>query len=200
MAMSVNEIDFDTLQTYVDGELPPAECEGLWRRLAVEPELSAALNQLRADVAMRQIVWSSMEPTDLQVVRVESDTLRAVRRQKIFNLINRASAIVSVAAACILFGFTVGWLGHERYLPPGSMQAAGNTNPNVQTVSNNVPSGAHPANKFVVNVHDSAGNVVASQTFDTLEEAQNFANDVNKAQAVHQDARDPFIVPVSGHF
>ncbi len=198
--MSVNELDFDTLQTYVDGELPPAECEGLWRRIAVEPELSAALEQLRADVALREIVWSSMEPTDLQVVRVESDTLRAVRRQKLYNLVNRATAVVSVAAACILFGFTVGWLGHERYVPSGSLQAAGSPNPNVQNVFNPVPNTPRPANKFIVNVHDSAGNVVASQTFDTLEEAQHFAEDVNKAQAVHQDARDPFIVPVSGHF
>lgn len=45
--MAVNENDFELLNAYLDGELPVAECEGLWRRLAVERELMSELDSLR---------------------------------------------------------------------------------------------------------------------------------------------------------
>ena len=47
--MAVNENDVELLHEYVDGELPVAECEGLWRRLAIERELMGELDRLRAD-------------------------------------------------------------------------------------------------------------------------------------------------------
>jgi anti-sigma factor RsiW len=46
--MAVNDNDMELLHEYVDGELPVADCEGLWRRLAVERDLMGELEHLRA--------------------------------------------------------------------------------------------------------------------------------------------------------
>ncbi len=48
--MDVNEGDIELLNAYLDGELPVPECEGLWRRVAVEPDLAAELDRLRGSI------------------------------------------------------------------------------------------------------------------------------------------------------
>ena len=44
--MPMTEDDIEILHAYLDGELPTAECEGLWRRLAIERELVSELDRL----------------------------------------------------------------------------------------------------------------------------------------------------------
>ncbi len=75
--MPVNDSDLELLHAYLDGELPTAECEGLWRRLASERELKTELDQLRADSSLRSMAWNSLEPDDRTMVRLEANIMRA---------------------------------------------------------------------------------------------------------------------------
>jgi anti-sigma factor RsiW len=192
--MLINENDFELLYSYLDGELPIPECEGLWRRLAVEPELTAELDRLRADLLTRQGAWSAMEPDDSTVSRVESSILRASRRYDIFSTLNRGVGFVASVAALILFGFTVGWMGRERIVP-----AAGPQNLQGTTVAAVSPrNGTARTNvRSVVDVLDSNGTVVARQMFDSPEEAQQFARDIQQVQANRQQSHESNIVPAA---
>src|SRR5580700_10342619 len=96
--MPINENDIELLHAYLDGELPTAECEGLWRRLAIERDLVAELDHLRADHAMRSMVWSSLEPDDVSVARLGAKLMRATRREDIFDWANNALRIFASAA------------------------------------------------------------------------------------------------------
>ncbi len=89
--MAVNENDYELLSAYLDGELPVAECEGLWRRLAIERELMSELDTLRADHAVRGMAWSTLDPDDHAVARVES---RIIAPPAV-----KTSSIVSITSA-----------------------------------------------------------------------------------------------------
>jgi anti-sigma factor RsiW len=198
MAMTDNDIEL--LHAYLDGELPTAECEGLWRRLAIERDLVAELDHLRADHAMRSMVWSSLEPDDLSVARLEAKLMRATRREDIFDWANNALRICASAAALILFGFAVGWMGHDRAhsLPviPGPVS---------QTSSQTVPAtasafGTTPAsNKYELVFKDAAGKPAAVMNFNSKEEAERFVRDL-QAQSAPQNANDQSGVPTLNGF
>src|SRR5580704_1564090 len=113
--MAVNDNDLELLHEYVDGELPVAECEGLWRRLAIERDLMGELDRLRADHAVRTMVWNSLEPEESTVARLEAKIMRATRREDFMSWGSNILRITASAAALILFGFTVGWMGRDRY-------------------------------------------------------------------------------------
>lgn len=190
--MAVNENDIDLLYAYLDRELAVSDCEGLWRRLAVETELAAELERLRADATVRQQVWSSLEPDDMTDRAVQSRVLRAAWRDDWMSGINRVARVGTVAAACILFGFTVGWFGRDSRLgsPAGG----------VQVVANPDASAGHGAGKYVVDVRDDVGRTVAAPQFDSLDEARRFAEDVARYQAGRQESRDGTVVPAVDHF
>ncbi len=152
---------------------------------------------------MRQSVWSSLESSEVAVGRLESRVVRAAHRHDVISVLNRGFSIAAVAAACILFGFTVGWMGREKYLP-GSPQDQ--NNPMVQTVARNTGVGngslaaglgAHGNGKFVVEVRDDSGNVVAVPQFESIEEARQFATDIQQVQANRQQVHEPVVVPAA---
>lgn len=190
--MAVNENDIDLLYAYLDREMAVSDCEGLWRRLAVEADLATELERLRADVSVRQQVWSSLEPDDVADRAVQASVLRSARRVDWMSGINRLARVGTVAAACILFGFTVGWFGHESRL---GAPAAG-----VQVVANSDANAGHGAGKYVVDVRDGSGRTVAAPQFDSLDEARRFAEDVARYQSVGQEPRDSTVVPAVDHF
>jgi anti-sigma factor RsiW len=190
--MAVNENDIDLLYAYLDRELPVSDCEGLWRRLAVEAELAAELERLRADAALRGQVWSSLQPDERDEHALQNNILRAAWRQDWISGINRMLRIGTVAAACILFGFTVGWFGRDSRL---AMPASG-----IQVVANPDSSAGHGAAKYVVDVRDDAGHTVAAPQFDTMDEARRFAEDVARYQAGRQETHDGTVVPAVDHF
>ena len=88
--MAENDNDMELLHEYVDGELPMSDCEGLWRRLAIERELMGELDRLRADHAVRTMVWSSLEPDESTVARLQAKVMRATRREDFNGEINIA--------------------------------------------------------------------------------------------------------------
>jgi hypothetical protein len=186
--MPVNENDFELLSTYLDGELPIAECEGLWRRLAIERELMSELDSLRADHAVRGMVWTTLDPGDHAVARVESRIMRASRREDLLDRWHYISRVVTTVAALILFGFTVGWLGRERYIPSPSTAGIIQSSPHqdASLVGPQMPTGA----KVSVEVDDGTGKLVKLQ-FDTLDEANRFVRDFRAARsAAPPDAGD----------
>jgi len=190
--MAFNENDIDLLYAYLDRELPVSDCEGLWRRLAVEPELAGELERLRADAVLRGQVWSSLEPDDQTDRVLQTNILRAAWRDDWMRGINRILRVGTVAAACILFGFTVGWFGRDSRL---ALPTSG-----VQVVSNPDAAVGHGGGKYVVDVRDDAGRTIAAPQFDSLEEARRFAEDVARYQAGRPESHDSTVVPAVDRF
>jgi hypothetical protein len=169
--MAINENDIELLHAYVDGELPTAECEGLWRRLASERELMTELDQLRADCSMRSMIWKSLEPDDGAVARVEARVMRATRREDIMEWAFNGLRIVASAAALILFGFAVGWMGRDRmYATPVTSLSS---NPTQVVSASNMPMSSP---QWQVEMRNENGKIVKVFTFGTEEEARQFIN------------------------
>jgi hypothetical protein len=194
--MAVNENDLELLQAYLDGEMPMSECEGLWRRLAVEQALAAELDQMRAEVATRQVVWTSLEPGDSALAELEKNILRGARKQNLRSMSNRAFKGLATVAACLLFGFGIGWWGRDKYPAlnienhlavhdpnPGSTAGFGS---GIQSPFATAPT----TGKFMVNIRDASGKLIASPQFNTYDEARQFADDFAKQQAARMESRD----------
>jgi hypothetical protein len=177
--MAVNDNDLDLLHEYVDGELPVSECEGLWRRLAIERELASELEQLRAAHAVRTMVWKSLEPNEAAVVRLQASVMRASRRADIMGWASNALRIAASAAALILFGFSVGWLGRDRYTGVPVVQHPSMDQGHVATAGDG---GVTPQIKYNVYVRDPSGKLLTIQQFDTEAEAQQFEHDLQSPQ------------------
>jgi anti-sigma factor RsiW len=200
--MAVNDSDLELLHAYLDSELPVAECEGLWRRLAIERDLMGELDRLRQDHSVRSMVWSSLEPDDSSIARLQAKLMRATRREDIMYWVGNAARIVASAAALILFGFTVGWLGRDHY----------NAVPNMAGDISTVPSHrmAEAGNSLEVPVvhkaavylkfTDSAGKVVAVGPFDSEDEANQFVRDYQAAHSAAPAGGDTNIVPPMDKF
>jgi hypothetical protein len=191
--MATTENDIELLHAYLDGELPTAECEGLWRRLAAERDLATELDQLRADQSIRGMVWSSLEPDDASVARLEAKLMRATRREDIFGWANNALRIFASAAALILFGIAVGWMGHDRVhgipIIPNP-----NANNSAQTVSaSTFGGGVKPG--YQVIFRDPTGKPTAAMNFATRDEAERFIRDLEAGQSNAQSQNDQPGVP-----
>ena len=100
--MAVNDSDLELLHAYLDSELPVSECEGLWRRLAIERDLMGELDRLREDHAVRTMVWNSLEPDDSSIARLQAKLMRATRREDFTYWIGNA--------ARIMLGYAQSWL------------------------------------------------------------------------------------------
>jgi anti-sigma factor RsiW len=185
--MAVHDNDIDLLYSYLDGELPVPECEGLWRRLAVEPELTAELDRLRSEHALRQEVWGACEPTDQAVALTENRVLRAARRHDWMSTGNHMLRVLTGAAALIAVGFGFGWSGRNHANSVAQVNA-----PFVQ--QQQAGSG-----KFLVSLRDDTGRVVQIP-FDSLDEASHFADDLEQSQRNRQAAESPAVVPAMERF
>lgn len=181
--MATSEDDFDLLQSYLDGELPVAECEGLWQRLAAEPELDSELQRFRIDRALRQQMWDSLEPAEHDAHRMHDHIVHAARRARTMRIVSRVGSVLTSIAACLLFGFAVGWFGRGHVTSPMASRSA-----DANMVSGVTPPGAQ---KYVVYVRDASGNVVATQQFDSYAEAQQFANDLTRSQEMQRSPLVP---------
>lgn len=193
--MAVNDNDLELLHGYLDGELPVAECEGLWRRLAIERELMSELEHLRADHAVRTMVWTAMEPDDAAVARLEARVMRASRREDLMSWGGNALRIITSAAALILFGFTVGWMGHNRYQ---GVQVVDHPSQNSSQMAS---SGIDASSlKYDVYVRDNNGNLlIPVQRFDNLKDAEQFESDLRSARTL-PNGGDWTVAPATNKF
>src|SRR2546430_7915531 len=117
--MAIADVDLELLETYLDGGLDAFGARELTRRLAAEPALAAALEELQSQRVLRQAVWHSLEPDQATADRLtwqirgrvaaelapqprSAPTTRS-RRWGPWQI----ARIGSAAAACIVLGFSV---------------------------------------------------------------------------------------------
>jgi hypothetical protein len=112
--MSISENELETLELWLDGELPEDQTEALRRRLSAEPQLAEALDRLRGDRQLRTRAWQSLEPGDGEVETLVTSVRRSVRKEEL--LTNRLRILSRVAglAASLAIVFTIGWVSRER--------------------------------------------------------------------------------------
>jgi len=200
--MEISDEDFELLGTYLDGELPVVQCESLWRRLATEPALAAELDAHRRDRAVRKQVWTALEPADARVADLQKRLASAARRHDAFNQASRMARLVTTAAACIVFGFTIGWIGREKATHQQAIKPDV-ADPHVRPVVDTNPGITFPGQgstpgPYVVTVQDDFGRPIATQTFSNLQEAQNFAQAIRAQRG--RDSQQVPVVPVSDPF
>ena len=180
----VNEQDLEQLEAYVDGELSTTEEDALRARLAAEPILAEAMRRVRADRDIRMAVWKSFEPSEASVARLVAKVDAAVDRTSNWSYKLTTLRRVSAAAACIVLGVLIGRAGDNG---GGGVMTSGQ----VATV----PGGAgrsmqtnvsHPIEFPIV---DEQGRPVAVQRFQTLREAQEFLEELNRFHRMQEQIR-----------
>jgi hypothetical protein len=215
--MSLTDDQLEQLEAYMDGELPAEQEGALLHRLASEPELAAAMTQLRREREARGAVWRACEPDDATVQRLMHKVEAAVDRHNVWAHRFARWRIPSAAAACILIGFLVGWA--VRTGSPtggnaigGATLVADNTDrtfvpvptqrnapaPTLTTVSNtNTPGGAgaptqqnQPTRVGPVElpIVNEYGQQVGVQRFNSIQDAARFVDDLNRWQQTQQKA------------
>jgi anti-sigma factor RsiW len=154
------ERDIELLDTYLDGQIDGDEHDALRRRLVSEPELAAALAQLRHERSLRLSAFASYEPDDSHAQRITAGLQRALRRGAHHWAHWRRLGYGAAAAAAIILAFLAGagWMG--------------STNPAGQV-------GATPP-VYKVELRDEAGRVLAEQQFQSLDKAREFSEDLNQ--------------------
>jgi hypothetical protein len=190
--MPIAETDLELLETYLDGALPMPDAEGLWRRLAIDADYAAALEDLRIQRAVRQVVWKQAEPDDAAAAAVASRVAGALRRRRIFDIVNRSLTYAIGAAACIMIGFHFGGISNSN-LPSMAPQAASSV-PTVTVSDNTANQGLFP-----LAVRDSSGRLISVQSFNSPQEREQFISNVDAQPAPASSPRDlgNNVVPVS---
>jgi hypothetical protein len=162
----VSDEDLEVLENYLDGALAPREVERVTRRLSVDPDWADALDRLRAERAVRQAVWQSIEP-DVPAAHAagRAAAAAAVRADRSFRFARRLRRASGVAAG-LLVAFAGGWLARGRLPSPAA-----------------VPSNPAAATEFQVALTDDGGNIIAVQHFSDPRQARQFAEDVGRWQS-----------------
>jgi hypothetical protein len=181
--MITSETDLELLESYLDEALASSEVEVLHARLVVEPELAGALDELRAQRAMRQAVWRAIEPDAMTADRLTWRVQGAMAAQT-KNVARgwgqwQMTRVGSVAAACLVLGFFIGWSGHSgKTIAP--TPDFGNQSPVAMNSSN---SGVPSSNAgLLVPVTNESGQVVAWQPFGNSNDAKAFTEDLHRAR------------------
>lgn len=184
------------LESHLDQALTADEEAVVEARLQVEPELAEELAELRQERNVRQLVWRQMEPTALQGERFNQNLQERIAARDPWMRRVRGLRWAGAVAACLLIGFMSGYVNRGTLFgPEEAVNSSGNSSP-VQMVSD-TPTG-HKG--YRVSLVDESGQVVATQVFDTLEQAQEFANDVGRWQATRRQAQDGHVQMVADEF
>src|SRR4051794_32697622 len=107
----VNEQDLELLESYLDGELSPAEEDQLLARLEVDALLAQTLGALRREREMRQAFFAGLEPAanDPGVLRLLGEVRKQATRDVAWGERLKKMRWVSGIAACLLVGFLGGY-------------------------------------------------------------------------------------------
>jgi hypothetical protein len=175
----VTETEIDILETWLDGELGPIEASEVQRRLATDPELSAAQADLRRERELRAAHFAAIEPTDAEnrdfLDRVEANIARR-RRWTIYHQFARTAGAI---AACVAIGFGIGWMGRGSGGPSNR--------------------GMTPA-VYQVNISDESGRVIGVQHFNSPDQAREFSDDLRRWQEQQDQIRNGYLIVRSGNF
>jgi len=160
----IEDGDVELLEAMLDHELPAQDCEALQARLAKEPKLAAELEQLQTERNLRAEMFSSLEGGEEAVVEKILATVGPALPDIAHKPAKFRLRYAMAAAACVVIGFLVGWMG-----------ATGRNS----NVSANPP-------PYQVELRDESGQVMAVQKFSTLEKAREFSNDLQQWQMIQE--------------
>ena len=169
----MSEDEIETLESYLDGALPAGDAEAVSRRVADEPALAAALDQLRAGRAAREAVWRALEPDPASAEAFGRRAAAHAVRQDRFARATRFARRASAVAACVVLSFIGGWVARGRPATPAPDAAAA----------------ADQAGAFQVALTDESGNIIAVQRFADPRKAREFAEDVGRWQSQSRPRR-----------
>lgn len=193
----IPEFDLELLEGYLDDALSPGQVQHVAQRLLAEPELAAAMHDLRAERALRTAVWRTTEPGEERAATVADRVADEIYRRERWGRIFRVARMASAAAAAVLV-FCGGWfLGHSGSDPSaGEVSSVRSAPLGAQAVQ---PS-AHVPGRFEVPLKDRSGRVIAVQRFAHEEEARQFNDDLVKYETRRRDVQQGGPVLVSDHF
>jgi anti-sigma factor RsiW len=177
----LTEADYEILDQYLDEELSDEEARRVEARLAAEPELSAAVIEMRSLRDQCQGYFASLED-DRAAGRVMDNVHAAIQRRRRMELTYQSLRWVSAAAACVLVGLLI-WSA----IPKGDGDGPG------------VPTGAQPT-YYSVQLTDAAGQVVAAQRCTSLDEARRVADELRRYQEQLERAQTGDLMPVAERF
>lgn len=202
--MALTEADLELLDCYLDEELSSDAAEALRGRLSNEPELADALEQIKFERDARKQFFAAIEPGSEAVQRLVANVHRSINRELIWTKRARALRGVSGIAACLLVGFSIGYIFrggpvNSDTLPSNTAGIAstnsGSPNREIEFVDGapRIPRPGNPTNAnananlvgYEVSLTDDAGNLIAVQRFPTFEKARDFANDVTRWRKEH---------------
>jgi anti-sigma factor RsiW len=192
--MTPTETDLDLLETFLDEGLDVQDVESLRARLAADPDLAAALKQLKGDRALRCSVFTALEPDDAALDAFTTRLLRTVKtppapRRTWLQPLRYTAA----AAALIAVGFFGRGLLDLRGVSGGS--SLGTSGHIVDLRNNKATPRLQEITVYQVTLRDDAGKVVAVQRFDSLDKAHEFAADLSRWQSRNQRlASNQFVV------
>jgi hypothetical protein len=110
---AVSEQDLDLLEEYLDEALAPDEVDALRARLGEDVNLAAALQELRREREIRAVVFAANEPSDERARQFAARVSTNARRNELRSRVLRTTRFAAAAAACLMLGVFVGWLGRE---------------------------------------------------------------------------------------
>lgn len=200
----MTESDVEILEMYLDDALSDQDLAAVAKRLADEPVMAAELERLRGERDLRRQLFASMEPTDAAVERLLGRVDESIRRRTWWERQLKWGRWATAAAACVVFGFTAGYLGRSTSPQQGTGIAVNPTAP-VEQVAD---SGEHGQINFVgrvagpaqVQLTDDSGKVVAVQHFESMDKAKEFANDIQAWQERQQQMRNGNVIMTGGKF
>lgn len=201
--MSVSDNDLELLEMWLDGELSAEESLALTARLESEPALAGALKQLRAERALRQPFWDSLQTDPASAEAVIGRVQASMDRRRVWSMQVRWMSAVASAAACLVVGLMIG----RFLLAPAPTTPAGNSASVAQNSNKTDPDqgkiefvGSTIPGPYEVQLADPTGRIIGVQHFNSLEEARQFTEDVNRMQqrpSPLSPYRDSRIVPAS---
>jgi hypothetical protein len=114
----MNDQDLELLENYLDDELTGRELEALRQRLSSEPQLVAAVDELRSQREMRQQFFAACEPDEASVRRLMNSVQREATREVATGGGGWSLRWASGLAACLVFGFVMGRGMHGTPISP----------------------------------------------------------------------------------
>jgi len=116
--------DLDRLSAYLDNTLSPADRARLEARLAREPELRAALNDLRVTVRLLRALPTLKPPRSFTLTAAQVEAVRRPRGLQLFPALRLATALATLLFVAVLAAdFGGGWLSRGAPAPAPQLQS-----------------------------------------------------------------------------
>jgi anti-sigma factor RsiW len=181
--MNVSDSDLSMLELMLDGELPEEAAETLRASMEHDKDLAAAWEALQGERAARLAIWHDDQPSQQRANMVASRVLRKIQHDRTWIRWGLVARLGGAVAACMVLGFGVGWYGRG-------------VRPVVPTQTAQGIQGQSASADYRVELTDDKGRPVAVQPFQSLDQAVQFANDVNQWKTAQRHNGGTTVVPV----